>query len=198
MLNTKYIILPTADGESDSVSLNHNALGPVWFVRSLNFQPTPQAVMDSLTYFHPKREAILFEADQNKIPFDPHPDTTATIQLLKNDNDVVIYRSESKTRQFAVFSEIYYNRGWRACIDNFDYQTPIIRTNYALRGLSIPAGRHIVYFVFQPQSYYLGKQIQWMANIILLLILVGALIVFLQEKKVLNFQPEILSSWNLN
>ena len=196
MLNTKYIIRPTANGE-DSVITNRDALGPAWFVSNLRYESTPQAVMDSLTRFQPKKEAILFDADRRlaSASIDPHPDTAATIRLLKNDNDVIIYRSESRTRQFAVFSEIFYNRGWRACIDNFNREQPIIRTDYALRGMSIPAGRHIIYFVFQPQSYYLGRQIQWMANIILVLMMVGAVIVWLQEKNRLNFRTERLSSW---
>jgi len=44
-----------------------------------------------------------------------------------------------------------------------------------LRGLSIPAGRHNIPFLFHPQAYYLGRQLEWMANIILLLLIVPPL-----------------------
>lgn len=200
MLNTKYILRRNVAGE-DFVYQNANCLGPVWFVDSLRFLPTAKAVMDSLTHFQPGAEAILFSADREKVHFEPGPDTSAYIQLLNNDNDVINYLSVSKKPRFAVFSEIFYQRGWKAWVD--DRETPIIRTNYALRGLSIPPGRHIIRMVFHPLSYYIGRQVQWMATILLLLISMGAVLVLLYEKglrvrvagrPMLNFHVESLSS----
>ena len=200
MLNTKYILRRNVAGE-DFVYQNANCLGPVWFVDSLRFLPTPKMVMDSLTHFQPGGEAILFSADREKVAFDPGPDTSAHIELLNNDNDVINYLSESKKRRFAVFSEVFYQRGWKAWVD--DRETPIIRTNYALRGLSIPPGRHIVRMVFHPLSYYIGRQVQWMATILMLLISMGAVLVILYEKglrvriagrPMLNFHVESVPS----
>jgi len=181
MLNTKYIIRPNARGK-DSVYRNPSSLGPVWFVRAVRYEPTPQAVMNALTRFHPRDTAILFSADRGKVVYDPQPDTTkATIQLTKNDNDEISYLSQSPSARFAVFSEVYYKRGWRAWID--DHEAEIIRTNYVLRGLSVPPGRHIIRFLFRPLSYFLGRQVQWMASIIFLLILTGAVIVAWQDRR---------------
>lgn len=210
MLNTKYFIRPAKIG-GDSVIVNKGSLGPVWFVQGIQFEPTAKDVMNALTHFDPKTTAILFAEDSARLIRDSrsaataikHPaavatatqtkattpmatptaakrsDTTATIQLLKNDNDEVTYLAQSSRRRFAVFSEVYYKRGWRAWID--DRETPIIRTNYVLRGLAVPPGRHIIRFFFRPLSYYLGRQIQWMASIIFLLMMVGAVIVALRE-----------------
>jgi uncharacterized membrane protein YfhO len=136
--------------------------------------------MNQLTHFNPKDTAIVFSADSANVRFNPvAADTTGTITLVKNDNDEITYLSQSPGERFAVFSEVYYNRGWRAWID--DHEAPIIRTNYVLRGLSIPPGRHIIRFFFRPLSYYLGRQIQWMASVIFLLMMVGAIIVAVQE-----------------
>jgi uncharacterized membrane protein YfhO len=138
--------------------------------------------MNSLTHFHPLDTAIVFSADSNQVAYDATvADTTGYIGLVKNDNDDVTYLSETSDRRFAVFSEVYYKRGWRAWID--DKETPIIRTNYVLRGLSIPPGRHIVRFFFRPTSYYVGRQLQWMASIIFLMMMTGTLIVFIQKVK---------------
>lgn len=200
MLNTKYILRRNIAGE-DFVYQNTNCLGPAWFVDSLRFVQKPKAVMDSLTHFQPGQEAILFAADRNKVAFDPGPDTSAHIKMLNNDNDVITYVSESKKRRFAVFSEVFYQRGWKAWVD--DRESPIIRTNYALRGLSLPPGRHVIRMVFHPLSYYLGRQMQWMATILLLLLFAGAILVTLYEKglririagrPMLNFHRESLSS----
>jgi hypothetical protein len=134
---------------------------------------------------HPKDTAIVFSADSSEIRFSEGgdstaaTDTTGTILLVKNDNDEITYLSQAPGERFAIFSEVYYNRGWKAYID--DYEAPIIRTNYVLRGLSVPPGRHIIRFFFRPISYYLGRQVQWMASIIFLLMLAGAIIVGVQE-----------------
>ncbi|HWB90533.1 MAG TPA: YfhO family protein [Puia sp.] len=178
MLNTKYIIRPATDG-GDTVVRNQGSLGPVWFVRGVRFEPTAGTVMNALTHFHPKDTAILFSQDSNKVAYTSTTDTSGFIQLIKNDNDVVTYRCESPHGRFAVFSEVYYKRGWRAWID--EKEMPIIRTNYVLRGLSIPKGRHIIRFIFRPLSYYLGRQMQWMASIIFLLMAVGTAIVVVRE-----------------
>lgn len=181
MLNAKYIIRAVRGG-GDTVIPNKGNLGPVWFAGGIRFEPTAKAVMDDLTWFDPKQTAILFTADSAKvIPPDSAKtkNDTAMISLVSNDNDEVSYLAQSNHRQFAVFSEVYYKRGWRAWID--DREVPIIRTNYVLRGLSVPAGRHVIRFFFRPLSFYLGRQIQWMASIIFLLMVTGAVIVALRE-----------------
>lgn len=200
MLNAKYILRRSITGK-EFVYQNVNSLGPAWFVDSVRFLEKPKTIMDSLTHFQPGQEAILFTADKGKVKYEPGPDTSAHIQLLNNDNDVISYVSESKKARFAVFSEVFYSRGWKAWVD--DRETRIIRANYALRGLSIPPGRHIIRFVFHPLSYYVGRQVQWMAIILQLLLVAGAVIVSLYEKglririagrPMLNFHTESLSS----
>ncbi|HEY4285724.1 MAG TPA: hypothetical protein VGN00_01380 [Puia sp.] len=181
MLNTRYIIRHTRKG-GDTVILNEGALGPVWFVRNVQYRPTAAAVMNSLTNLHPGDTAIVFSDDSARVAYDAVPtDTDGSIELVKNDNDDVMYLSETTDRRFAVFSEVFYKRGWRAWIDN--KETPIIRTNYVLRGLSIPPGRHIVRFFFRPTSYYVGRQLQWMASIIFLMMFAGAVIVAVWQVK---------------
>jgi hypothetical protein len=179
MLNTKYIIKPARTG--DSVLINANSLGPVWFVRGVRFEPSANDVMNALTHFDPRDTAIVFSTDSSQVKTGTAKDSLGSISLVKNDNDEINYLSEAPGQRFAVFSEVFYNRGWRAWID--DHEAPIIRTNYVLRGLSIPPGRHVIRFFFRPLSYYLGRQIQWMANIVFLLLIAGAVIVALQDHR---------------
>ena len=175
MLNTKYILLPTADGRGDSAALNPDALGPVWFVRGIRYAPTPRAVMDALTGLDTKDTAILFTADAAATagikPIPPQDDTTSrdSIVLIHNDNDEMTYHSTSVNARLAVFSEVYYNRGWKAYIDGTE--ASIIRTDFALRGLAVPAGTHDIRFTFHPASYYTGRTIQVIASILLLILL---------------------------
>ena len=126
--------------------------------------------MKAINNFNPKDTAFVEEASKSKIPFTPVADSSANIRLIKNDNDVITYQSSAKTNQFAVFSEIYYDRGWKAYID--DKEAPIVQTDYVLRGFAVPAGNHNIRFEFKPASYYnslkleiVGSALGWLAII---------------------------------
>lgn len=175
MLNTKYIITPTKkDDPRPSVQQNPGALGAAWFVKGIEFKKGPAAIMNALTNFNPKDTAIIDEQFKASLALNQPADSTATIQLLNNDNDVVTYRSSSSTPSFAVFSEVYYNDGWVASIDG--KVTPIIRTNYVLRGLSIPAGKHEILFEFKPSSFYNSNKAAIGASALIWLLLIGAIV----------------------
>lgn len=184
MLNTKYII-QRGEGGGDTVLTNKGALGGAWFVRGVRFERDARAMMHALTGFDSKDSAIVQDKDRNMVLIDPQPDSTAGIQLVGNDNDRMVYRTESRTAQFAVFSEVYYDRGWKAYLDGEDgdgagsrggnvRELSIVRTNYVLRGVSVPAGRHTIRMVFHPIPYYAGQRVQGMAGVLLVLLLVGA------------------------
>jgi hypothetical protein len=145
MLNTKYII--SGNIANDTIP-NKDALGNVWFVKGIQFEKGPAEVMQRLDNFNPKDTAIIEQQDKieslNNIEFDEN----ASIALVNNKNDEINYTSSSTKKQLAVFSEIYYNLGWKAYIDNVE--TPIVKANYVLRGLVVPAGNHAIRFEFKP------------------------------------------------
>jgi len=58
---------------------------------------------------------------------------------------------------------VYYPLGWEAYIDG--KKTAYCKTDYALRGLSIPAGKHIIEFIFDPTSVRVGENISRYVNI---------------------------------
>jgi uncharacterized membrane protein YfhO len=107
-----------------------------------------------------------------------------TIELTKNDNDEMAYSTVTSRKRFAVFSEVFYDRGWKAYIDGAE--TPVIRTNYMLRGLSVPAGKHDIRFVFHPASYYTGRTLQILAGFVLLALLLWAGVMEWRNVKKIN------------
>jgi hypothetical protein len=145
MLNTKYVI--SGNIANDTIP-NKDALGNVWFVKGIQVEKGPAEVMKSLDNFNPKDTAIIEQKDKieslNNLEFDEN----ASIALVNNKNDEINYTSSSTKKQLAVFSEIYYNLGWKAYIDNVE--TPIVKANYVLRGLVVPAGNHAIRFEFKP------------------------------------------------
>jgi uncharacterized membrane protein YfhO len=98
-------------------------------------------------------------------------DSTASIQLVNNNNDVVHYTSNSSKKQLAVFSEVYYKLGWKAYID--DQEAPILKTNYVLRGLVVPAGKHTIRFEFKPTTIASAQMASTTVSWILWLAIIG-------------------------
>jgi hypothetical protein len=182
MLNTKYLLLPSATGRGDSAALNPDANGPAWFVKAVRTAPTPRTLMDGLTTLDTKDTALVFNKDATITLGTPTP--SDTIYVTNNDNDEITYHSTTSSPRFAVFSEVYYDRGWYAYIDGKD--APILRTNYVLRGLAVPAGTHTIRFVFHPASYYDGRIIQIIASVLLLALLAFAAVKERRPRKSLN------------
>lgn len=180
MLNTKYFIVPGQQGQP-MAQQNPGALGPCWFVKAIDYKKGPAEIMKAMNNFDPKDTALVEEASKSKIPFAPVPDSSATIKLIKNDNDVITYQSSAKINQFAVFSEIYYDRGWKAYID--DKETPIVQVNYVLRGLAVPAGNHNIRFEFRPASYYQSEKFATAGSVLIWLAIIGAAVQAYRRKR---------------
>jgi hypothetical protein len=192
MLNTRYFIQRGAGG--DTVIRNEGASGAAWFVRNIAFAPDARVLMKGLTTLSLRDTALLFAADSTQtVPFAAaaqvanagHADSdTDSIHLVLNNNDEMVYQSSTHMRRFAVFSEIYYPRGWKAYVD--DRETPIYRTNYVLRGITVPPGQHRVRFVFRPRSYYMGRFVQNVAGFLILMIVLST--AYIKGKK--SFNPK--------
>jgi hypothetical protein len=168
MLNTKYAIVADSSNRP-VVQRNPGALGHAWLVKDIRWVKSPREEMLALDNFNPADTAIVQESFKASVPVAPKWDSTATIQLTQFDNDKLNYASKASTDQFAVFSEVYYDRGWKAFIDG--KETPIVKVNYVLRGLAIPAGSHAIEFRFEPHSYSQGRQTTNAAQFALVLLL---------------------------
>ena len=168
MLNTKYVI--SGDPALDTIA-NKMALGNVWFVKGIQYEKGPAEVMKRLDNFNPKDTAIIEQKDKIDGLNDIQVDEAATISLVNNNNDEVNYKSSSSKKQLAVFSEIYYKQGWKAYIDNVE--TPIVKANYVLRALVVPAGTHTIRFEFKPVIVNTAQKASAAASIILWSLLVG-------------------------
>tara|TARA_B110000037_G_scaffold222406_1_gene297132 strand:+ start:56462 stop:59560 length:3099 start_codon:yes stop_codon:yes gene_type:complete len=93
--------------------------------------------------------------------------------------DKISYKSSSNETQLAVFSEIYYEGGWTAYVD--EKEVPISRVNYVLRAIEVPAGEHNIRMEFALESYEKASSIATIGSIaIILLLLFG---VYLETKR---------------
>ncbi|MBO6184841.1 MAG: YfhO family protein [Chryseobacterium sp.] len=156
LLNTKYMIFGNP-GEPQVVP-NPKANGNAWFVSDLKFVNTPNEEIKAIGEIDSKKTAVINISDKSY--FDNRPvqaDSTATINLTKYEANELEFKSQSKTPQLAVFSEIYYPHGWKVFVD--EKEVPYIKADYLLRAVHVPAGNHHIKMIFEPQVIETGKWI---------------------------------------
>lgn len=182
MLNTKYMIVPAKD-QTFAIP-NPQANGNAWFVKNIKTVANADSEIVALNTINTKREAVVQQKNKDlaTVSNTYKADGKITLQSYK-PNDLV-YETETNEKGFAVFSEIYYPKGWNAYIDgNLVSHTCV---NYILRGMEIPAGKHKVEFKFEPTVYKLGNSVALIGSIILLLV-VGSGFYFANKKKEIEF-----------
>jgi hypothetical protein len=181
MLNTRYFIMQNpADGQP-MVQMNPNAYGPVWMVKQVQFVADGNAEIQALDSTNLREVAVVQEKFKEAAGTAPVYDSTASITWVENRNDVVVYKSSAASPQFAVFSEIYYDKGWNAYLDG--KLVPHVKTNYLLRGMAIPAGQHTIEFKFEPKAVALSKTITIVSTFLILIILALGFWKLSSEKK---------------
>src|SRR5690606_3150517 len=182
MLNVRYIITKDQSNNSDRIQRRSSALGNAWFVNNIKFVNSNQAEMDALGTFDPKKEAIVNEGLKGQLGDKSiGQPNNAEIKLTSYHPDTLKYEYSAGNNVFAVFSEIYYDKGWKAYVDG--EEVPIIRTDYLLRGLSLPGGNHKVEFVFAPDSMRISNIISLIASITLVLGLGFAIWLSIKHRK---------------
>lgn len=180
MLNVKYLIQVDEQGQEFPVK-NTDANGNAWFVSELKPVANADAEMKALNKLDTKNVAVFVkefgEKSSKQLQF--QKDSTATVQLTSYKPNHLQYVSNNQNNGFAVFSEMYYKNGWKATIDG--KEATILRVNYALRGLEVPAGKHKIDFKFEPQVVKTGSTIALISSL-LMLVLIGAGVYFLRKK----------------
>ncbi len=99
--------------------------------------------------------------------------TDDRIQLTSYSPNNLKYLSVTDKERIAVFSEIYYDAGWRAYI-NGQY-TDHFRVNYVLRAMVVPPGENEIEFRFRPRGYFVGEWISLVSSLMLIIFSVGLL-----------------------
>jgi hypothetical protein len=182
MLNTKYFI-SVDDKGNKFVIPQPEAYGHAWFVDSYRIVPNADAEMTALDTLRPRTEAVIDQrfADQLK-GLTLQADSTDKISLITYKPNELTYESNSSAEGLAVFSEIYYNvrNEWKVTIDG--KPADLLRANYVLRALRVPAGKHTIVFKFEPISVAAGRKVDLVSSLLLVALIVGAVVVSAKNK----------------
>ena len=205
MLNGKYIIL----GADYPPVLNGHAFGNCWFVDSVAVAATPDEEIALLGKTDLRTTAVIGDdfgwaqeaVRSGSMPLSPavmssEVETSADqladrIVLTSYTPKELRYSFKTASERAAIFSEIYYPKGWKAWIEpagaygqirNGHYQPTdqaheidLFRADWMLRGAIIPEGEGELIMRFEPDSYRLGKNISTASSVILLLLLLGSI-----------------------
>jgi len=193
MLNVKYVIQPSESG-TPSLAINQNANGNAWFVKELVGVKDHNDWLLGLNALNTKSQASLLLSDiallkENGLLQSNPINGAYSIESLTEDNllnisqsdqinspqidlvlyspNRIIYESNRSDRGFAVFSEMHYPSGWSARIDG--QLVPILKVNYALRGIEVPKGSHEIVFEYTPEVVDQGSKIALFSYVLFVL-----------------------------
>jgi len=182
MLNTKYIIY----SKKEQPLLNNHASGNVWFVKNIKTVHNAQEEIEAMDNFNPEQEVIIdkrYAALIDNVSISEND--ASTIMLKKYQPNMMEYDASVKGKEgLAVFSEIWYPKGWNAYIDG--KKADYFRADYVLRAMVIPSGNHKIVFKFEPSSYFIGNNISRASSIILLLLTIIVIYSEYRKKRKLN------------
>jgi len=182
MLNTKYILAPDEKGQP-MAQLNPGAMGNAWLVDDYFLVENADAEMAALDTLNPVTTAVLDKRFGPAIEgLTIQSDSVSHITLVDYRPNQLTYEYEATSEKLAVFSEIYYNidNDWKVTIDG--QAVSLLRANYVLRALRLPAGKHSVVFKFEPKSLSTGHSIDLAGSILLVVLLGGAVFLNLRKK----------------
>ena len=173
MLNIKYVVRENEEGVKFPIE-NPNANGNAWFVKNLLKVTSADEEIKALDSLDTKHSAVVnVEKFKNLNRYDYQVDSLATIRLTAYEPNHLTYVAANENAGVAVFSEMYYGKGWNAYING--ELTDHFKANYVLRALKIPAGEHTIEFKFEPKVVQLGSQITLASTILLALVLLGGI-----------------------
>ncbi|MBA3828867.1 MAG: YfhO family protein [Taibaiella sp.] len=195
MLNTKYFIIPQQNAPAGVIP-NPTACGNAWFVNNIKWANTAEEEITSLNApslgdttkvpgaFDAKSTAVIRTSFRSNLDgYNFGKDSAAYIKLAPGGYglDDLTFNSSNTKDGFAVFSDIYYDKGWEAYVDG--KQTPIVKANYVLRAIKVPEGQHKIEFHFRPKSYYTGSKIAMISSILVLGLCIGAIVQGIRKNK---------------
>lgn len=168
MFNVRYLITQNRENNAEQIKRRSTAAGNAWFVDKVTFVNSNAQEMQAISSFDPQKEAFVHEEFKNVLNTARLGKSgNAEIKLVSYHPDTLKYEYTSPTDAFAVFSEVFYDKGWKAYIDG--EEVPIVRADYILRALQVPGGNHTIEFIFAPKTMQISNIISLIASIILVL-----------------------------
>ncbi len=176
MLNTRYIISTDESGEA-LLMVNDEVLGAAWFVEGVQDVDSPLREIDALGLVDLSRVAVV----DTQFGVAAKSFGQGAIELVEYEPNYLKYEYSADAPAVAVFSEIYYPKGWTAYVDGVE--VPYFRANYILRAMELPAGEHTVEWRFRAPRWALIEGVTLCASLLIIFSIVILLILTFNERR---------------
>jgi hypothetical protein len=169
MLNVRYAIFrgvplasfqPRFQWKDYSVLINSNALPRAFVPRSVRTATSDDEELAALASPQFNPAAVAYVESPVELP----PDCRGTAQITNEVPMHIRISVQMETPGLVVLAD-NWDRGWRAFWNG--KPVPVLRTNYAIRGVVVPAGNGTLEFIYQPASLILGLWLAGLAVIVL-------------------------------
>ena len=179
MLNVRYLVVPGrlpegmfpvahVDGAQAMITYeNPSALPRATLVGHAVTAGTDHDVFTLLnsSAFNPRLTAVI----QGSAPSGLTPPAPGdTVRVTHYGAQRIVLETRASAPALLVLSEIYYPAGWTATVDGTEVE--ILRTNFVLRSVPVPAGTHTVEFTFSPPLYWAGLTITYVGWVMALVL----------------------------
>ena len=175
-LNVKYLLFAAKDGNVPIQ--NPFANGDAWFVSELKNVATADAEMQAIKLLDLKNIAVantvLYRSELPNQTFEK--DSLAKINLDVYKPNYIKYNTFNTKNGLAVFSEMFYPKGWNVFIDG--KPSTHFRVDYVLRAMQIPAGNHVVEFKFEPTVVKTGSIIALISFVFMIILTIFGIYYF--------------------
>lgn len=179
LMNVKYIIDVDKRSQNPQPKIypNPTVLPRAFFVNNC-VVAKPIDILTNLRdgNFNPKDTVFVETALNTQIQ---PTDSTVSAKVVEYKNESLKIQAKASGNNFLFISEIYYKPSWKAYIDG--KETPIIKSNYAFRGVVVPAGEHTIEMKFHSDKFEAGKTYSLVANIVC--IILGGVGIFFEVKR---------------
>lgn len=177
MLNTRYIITGGKVATLEE-AYGYAPLGAAWFVVGVVEEPTPLRELEALESADLATKAVVSTSLEG---LNKDYDASGNIELVEYAPNYLKYEYEAPAEALAVFSEIYFADGWTAYVDG--NKADYFAADYILRGMTLPAGKHVVEWKFRAPAWTMASTITGICSWLILVGVVAAIILVWRHKK---------------
>lgn len=187
LLNVRYLISPFPLKDTHLKMLydgpikiyeNTTCLPRAFFVKRVVVVGNEEEVLRSMraSDYNPQSTAYIAQGEMEKLhgiglPECYYPEKSDTIKIINYQTNQIDLKATTHCACFLFISDNYYP-GWKAYVNG--EEKPIVKANYAFRGLLLDKGEHIVTLIFKPLSFIIGAWLSLMAVMCVVIIMVLA------------------------
>ncbi|MBK7032872.1 MAG: YfhO family protein [Ignavibacteria bacterium] len=162
------------------VYINQDVLPRAWFVDTVVVESNKRSILDKLRdgTFDARTTAYVESDFAGRSSLGT--DSASSARVTGKGNQHLSIATSSAAPQLLVVSEVYYNE-WHAYVDGVE--VPMIKTDFVLRGVSVPAGKHNVEFKFISPAFEQGRTLSMASNAAAILIGLAGLGLWYRRRK---------------